>query len=143
MGWLHINSGRLGGHSIRFVLFYSFWRLFTIKISSLLSNTISGNKMVLNCSFKKNHNEKKRKASVNPFHGITCQYRYFAEIWIFAPIQQYLIMFCFGSAELNWKVCWQSPAMFCLFTHQAKIQICCTVKLIPWNVVNLSHHYPT
>ena len=28
---------------------------------------------------------------------------------------------------------------FCLFTHQAKIQICCTVKLIPWNLVNLSH----
>ena len=33
------------------------------------------------------------------------------------------------------EVCWQSPAMFCLVTHQAKIQICCTVKLIPWNVV--------
>jgi hypothetical protein len=31
--------------------------------------------------------------------------------------------------------------MFCLFTHQAKIQICCTVKLISWNVVNLSHLY--
>ena len=43
--------------------------------------------------------------------------------------------------QLNWKVCWQSPAMFCLFTHQAKIQICCRGKLIPWNVVNLSHLY--
>ena len=31
--------------------------------------------------------------------------------------------------------------MFCLFIHQAKIQICCTVKLISWNVVNLSHLY--
>ena len=31
--------------------------------------------------------------------------------------------------------------MFCLFTHQAKIQICCTVKLISWNIVNLSHLY--
>ena len=41
--------------------------------------------------------------------------------------------------------------MFCLYTFplarpaQAKIQnltvICCIVKLIPWNVVNLSHLY--
>ena len=30
--------------------------------------------------------------------------------------------------QLNWKVCWQSPAMFCLFTHQTKTQICCRVK---------------
>ena len=27
------------------------------------------------------------------------------------------------------------------FTHQAKIKIPCRVKLIPWNVLNLSHHY--
>ena len=62
------------------------------------------------------------------------------EIWIFALIQQEAKH---GqekiSAEQKWKAWWQSPAMFCLFTHQAKIQICCTVKLIPWNVVNLSH----
>ena len=29
--------------------------------------------------------------------------------------------------------------MFCLFIHPAKIQICWTVKLISWNVVNLSN----
>ena len=74
------------------------------------------------------------------FHGITSPYSYFEVIWIFAPIQleakhdQEKI-----SAEQKWKVCWQSPAMFCLFTHQTKFQICCTVKLIPWNIVNLSH----
>ena len=79
----------------------------------------------------------KGKSPVVPFHGITSPYSYFEEIWIFAPIQQEAkhdqekI-----SAELNWKVCWQSPAMFCLFTHQAKIQICCRVKLIPWNVLS-------
>ena len=77
-----------------------------------------------------------------PFHRITLSYSYFEVIWIFAPIQQEAkhdqekI-----SAEQKWKVCWQSPAMFCLFTYQAKIQICCTVKLIPWNVGNLSHLY--
>ena len=84
----------------------------------------------------------KGKSPVVPFHGITSPYSYFEVIWIFAPIQQEAkhdqekI-----SAEQKWKVCWQSPAMFCLFTHQAKIQICCTVKLISWNVVNLSHLY--
>ena len=31
---------------------------------------------------------------------------------------------------------------FFLFTHQAKIQIWSMVKLIPWNLVNLSHLYP-
>ena len=30
---------------------------------------------------------------------------------------------------------------FAFFTHQAKIQICCRLMLIPWNVVNLSHLY--
>ena len=63
-------------------------------------------------------------------------------IWIFAPIQQEAKHDQEKlSAEQKWKSCWQSPAMFCLFTDQAKIQICCTVKLIPWNVVNLSHLY--
>ena len=31
LGWLHVYSGRLD-HSSRFVLFFSFWRLFTIKM---------------------------------------------------------------------------------------------------------------
>ena len=31
--------------------------------------------------------------------------------------------------------------MVCLFTYQAKIQIFCRVKLITWNLVNLSHFY--
>ena len=80
------------------------------------------------------------KSPIVPFHGITSTYSYFKEIWIFTPIkqeakhdQEKL------SAELTWKVCWQNPGMFCLFTHQAKIQICSRVKLIPWNVVDLSH----
>ena len=30
----------------------------------------------------------KGKSPVVPFHGITSPYRYFEEIWIFAPIQQ-------------------------------------------------------
>ena len=55
-------------------------------------------------------------------HVIRVTLRWFKEIWIFAPIQQEAkhdqekI-----SAEQKWKVCWQSPAMFCLLTHQAKI----------------------
>ena len=67
----------------------------------------------------------KDKSPEVPFHGITSPYSYFEVIWIFVPIQQEAkhdqekI-----SAELKWRVCWQSPAIFCLFTHQAKIQIC-------------------
>ena len=84
----------------------------------------------------------KGKSHVVPFHGITSSYSYFEEIWIFAPIQQEAKHDQEKlSAEQKWKVCWQSPAMFWLFTHQAEIQICCTVKLILWNVVNLSQLY--
>ena len=67
-----------------------------------------------------------------PFHGTTSPYSYF-EIILRQHDQKKL------SAELNWKVCWQSLAMFCLSTYQ----ICCRVKLIPWNVVNLRHLYGT
>ena len=63
-------------------------------------------------------------------------------IWIFAPIQQEAKHDQEKkSAEQKWKVCWQNPAMFCFFKHQAKIQIFCIVKLILWNIVNLIHLY--
>ena len=82
----------------------------------------------------------KGKSPEVPFHGITLPYSYFEVIWIFAPIQQEAKHDQKKlSAEQKLKVCWQSPAMFCLFTNQAKIQICCTVKLISWNIVNLCH----
>ena len=82
----------------------------------------------------------KGKSPEVPFDGSTPPYSYFEVIWIFAPIQQEAKHDQEKlSAEQKWKVCWQSPAMFCLFTHQAKIQICFTVKLISWTVVNLSH----
>ena len=73
---------------------------------------------------------------------------------------------CFALDQLNWKrkVCSLSgvrrgftpPQLktkqnekfvdnirqcFAFTTHQAKIQICSMVKLIPWNLVNLSHLY--
>ena len=74
-----------------------------------------------------------------PFHGITSPYSYFEVILTFMPIQQEAKHDQEKlSAEQKWKICWQSPAMFCL---QSKIQIWCTVKLILWNIVNLSHLY--
>ena len=83
------------------------------------------------------------KASIVLWHEITSPYSYFEEIWIFVHIQQaYLVVFwsCFALDHLTWKekVCWRPPAMFCLFTHQAKFQIWSMVTLIPWNLVNLS-----
>ena len=81
-------------------------------------------------------NVNKGKSPKFPFLGITSPYSYFQAIWIFALIQQEAKHDQEKlSAEQKWEVSWQSPAMFCLFRHQAKIQICCTVKLIPWNVV--------
>ena len=76
--------------------------------------------------------EVKGKSSLVPFHRINSPYSYyFEEIWIIVPIQQEAKHDQEKlSAELNWKFCWQSPAMYCFFTHQAKIQICCRVKLI-------------
>ena len=47
-------------------------------------------------------------------------------------------MFCFGSAELKTKSLLTKPGNV---LPQAKIQICYMVKLIPWNLVNLSHLY--
>ena len=77
----------------------------------------------------------KDKSPEFPFHGTTSSYSYFEVIWIFVQTQQEAKHDHEKlSAEQKLKGCWQSPAMFCLFTHQAKIQICCTVKLIPWNV---------
>ena len=51
-----------------------------------------------------------------PLHGIISPYSYFEVIWIFAPIQQEAKHDQEKlSAEQKWKVCCQSPAMFCLF----------------------------
>ena len=50
---------------------------------------------------------------------------------------------CFAMDQLKWKwkVCWQHSATFAITTHQAKIQICSMVKLIPWNLVSPIHLY--
>ena len=70
------------------------------------------------------------------FHGITFP-------WIFAAIQQgsyFLIMFCFGSAKLKRKSLLKvlTSAMFCSLYIKQKFSM---VKLIPWNLVDLSHLY--
>ena len=89
----------------------------------------------------------KDKSPKVPFQRINLSYSYFEEFEFSRQFSRPTIQQKAKhdqekiSAEQKLKVCWQSPAMFCLFTHQAKIQICCTVKLIPWNVVNLSHLY--
>ena len=79
----------------------------------------NGAKILMN-SHSKFDKDKSREV---PFHGITSSYSYFEVIWIFAPIQQEAkhdqekIW-----AEQKWKVCWQSPAMFCLLHFKAKFK---------------------
>ena len=41
----------------------------------------------------------------------------------------------------NKKVCCQPPAMFCLYTSSQNSNVDSIVKLIPWNLVKLSHLY--
>ena len=86
---------------------------------------------------RENANVTKEKSPEVPFHRITSSYSYFED---FEFLHQFIKQEAKHdqekiSAEQVWKVCWQIPTMFCLFTHQANIQICCTVKLILWNVV--------
>ena len=63
-------------------------------------------------------------------------------MWIFAPIQQsdlvFSIMFCFGSAELKTKSLLTMPSNDLLLHIKQKFSM---VKLIPWNLVDLSHLY--
>ena len=75
------------------------------------------------------------------FHGITSPYSYFEEIWISAPIQQEAKHEEKLSAKVNWKVCWQSPAMFCLFTHQAQFKFAAEWSWFLETLLNLSHLY--
>ena len=99
---------------------------------------------ILICKLHSNHKETfkreilrsqgiKGKSPEVPFHGITSSYSYFEVIWILRQFSKKQNMIK-KNYQLNWtkKVCWHSPAMFCLFTHQAKIQIYSRVKLIPW-----------
>ena len=59
-------------------------------------------------------------AHVVPFHGITFPYRWYKEVWIFAPI--YLVFLDDVLLWIRWtdywkrKVCWRRPSMFCLYT---------------------------
>ena len=77
-------------------------------------------------------NSHKDKCPEVPFHRITLPYSYFEEFELLHQFSKKQNNQEKISAEQKWKVCWQTPAMFCLFTHQAKIQIYCTVKLISW-----------
>ena len=81
----------------------------------------------------------KDKSPKVPFHRKNSIIQLFWKVWIFVPIQQeakhdqkkYQL-------NINEKCVDKAQQCFAFFTHQAKIQICSRVKLIPWNVVNLS-----
>ena len=87
---------------------------------------------------QKSFNCIKRKSPVVAFHRITSPYTYFEEIWIFAPIQQEA-KHDQEKLSTELKNLLTKPSNVFPFSNQAKIQIYCTLKLISWNVVNLSH----
>ena len=97
----------------------------------------------------------KGKSPIVPFHGITSPYSYFEEIWIFAPIQRRLLSFLWSSFALDQakiQICSMDPAECCQVRIFNFIMYIIKLKtrtwhhfagsrLIPWNLVNLSHLY--
>ena len=85
------------------------------------------------------------KAPVVLLHRITSLYSSFEEIRIFTPTQKVdekteQIMFCFRT-ELNTKSLFTTTSNVLPFKFKHWQQKFCRVKLIPWNLVNLSHLY--
>ena len=74
-----------------------------------------------------------------PFHRITSSYSYFEEFEFLRKFSKKQNM---TEKNISWteiKSLLTKPRN--VFTHHAKIQICCTVKLIPWTVISQSHLY--
>ena len=82
----------------------------------------------------------KGKSPEVPFHGITLPYSYFEVIWIFAPFQQET----WSRKIISWreiKSLLTKPSNVLPFYTSSQNSNFCTVKLISWKVVNLSHLY--
>ena len=107
----------------------------------MISNRLGNQIWIIFWSYMSTHG----KAPVVPFHEITSLYSYFEEIWIFAPIQSATektekIIFCFRT-ELKTKSLFTTTSNVLPFKFKYWQQKFCRLKLIPWNLVNLSHLY--
>ena len=73
------------------------------------------------------------KSSEVPFLRITLSYSYFEEFEFLHQFskKQNMIKKKY-QLNRNKKFVDKAQQYFAFLTHQAKIQICCTVKLIPW-----------